>query len=159
MDSISEERLNQVHPVLAAKVRGVAATLLAKNNIVIRVAQGLRTVEEQDALFHQVPKVTNAPGGYSWHNFGLAVDCYPGLHGVTPWKPNFQAEHPDFKLMIAAGVAAGLVSGSTWVHMPDKPHFQLAGIPVSPTDLFRETLAHKGLAAMWAQLVPAEPKP
>jgi peptidoglycan L-alanyl-D-glutamate endopeptidase CwlK len=136
MDAISETRLALVHPLLADKVRAMADALAAQG-IVIRVVQGLRTFAEQNRLYNQgrtTPgeKVTNAIAGQSWHNYGFAVDCIPGLRGDDAWAPNWDAEHPDFQAMIEAGIAQGLVSGAKWIHMPDKPHFQLAGIPVSP---------------------------
>ena len=161
MDAVSEIRLRQVHPTLAAKTRAMAEALAGKG-IIIRVVQGLRTVQEQNALYAQgrtAPgnKVTNAKGGWSWHNFGLAVDCIPGLRGgSTVWEPNWNADHPDFEAMIAEGVAQGLVSGAHWVTMPDKPHFQLAGIPVSPTDPVRTMLAERGMPAVWNTISPLE---
>ena len=47
--------------------------------IYIRITQGLRTIAEQNALYAQGRTtkgnvVTNAKGGYSWHNFGYAID-------------------------------------------------------------------------------------
>lgn len=161
MDAISEQRLAVVHPLLADKTRAMAADLAAKG-IIIRVVQGLRTIAEQNAMYAQGrtepgEKVTNAIGGYSWHNFGLAVDCIPGLRGDDPWQPNWDPKHPDFAAMIAAGEAQKLVSGSTWKSMPDEPHFQLAGIPVSPTDATRDLIMHGGMEAVWAS-VPNEAK-
>lgn len=154
MDAISEERLQQVHPMLADKTRAMAAAL-EQQGIIIRVVQGLRTIQQQNALYAEgrtTPgeKVTNAIGGYSWHNFGLAVDCIPGIRGEDPWQPNWDARHPDFAAMIAAGEAQGLVSGSSWKSMPDEPHFQLAGIPVSPTDETRDVIMQSGMEAVWA---------
>src|ERR1019366_5531638 len=86
MDNASEERLQLVCPQLADKVRQMAENL-ANQNIDIRVTQGLRTYAEQDALYAQgrtTPGriVTNAKGGYSYHCFGLAIDCAPSLNGV-----------------------------------------------------------------------------
>ncbi len=52
MDPHSETRLQAVHPVLADKVRQMAATLL-QEGIEIRVVQGLRTHDEQAALYAQ----------------------------------------------------------------------------------------------------------
>jgi len=45
----------------------------------MKIISGLRTYAEQDALYAQGraktgPKVTNARGGYSNHNFGIAFD-------------------------------------------------------------------------------------
>jgi peptidoglycan L-alanyl-D-glutamate endopeptidase CwlK len=157
MDSISESRLALVHPLLAKKVRAMAEVLAAEG-IYIRVVQGLRTAAQQDELYAQGrtepgPKVTNACGGYSSHNFGMAVDLIPGVRGVDPWKPNWSAASPDYKAMIAAGEAQGLVSGSRWKSMPDMPHFQLAGVPVTPTDGMRAALT-QGLAHVWNTYAP-----
>src|SRR5271170_5949113 len=81
MDAISETRLQQVHPLLKQKTEAMALALESQG-IDIRVVQGLRTFKEQNALFAQRPKVTNAPGGYSMHNFGLAVDCVPSVASI-----------------------------------------------------------------------------
>ena len=56
------------------------------------VTQGLRTYAEQDALYAQgrtVPGeiVTNAAAGYSWHNFGNAVDLVP--EDITIGQPDW----------------------------------------------------------------------
>lgn len=74
----SSKRLTNLHPV----VRSAATALIErcyKLNISILITQGLRTIAEQDALYAQGRTkpgaiVTNARGGYSYHNFGLAVD-------------------------------------------------------------------------------------
>jgi peptidoglycan LD-endopeptidase CwlK len=157
MDSNSEERLTQVHPALAKAIRALA-TMLEARGIIIRVVQGLRDTHQQAALYAQgrtTPGqvVTNAPAGHSWHEFGLAVDCMVGLRGVTPWKQDDNGDSPDYKAMEEAGQSLGLISGACW-HHPDKPHFQLAGIPVSPDDHYRALIAHSGLAGVW-QGVPA----
>ena len=78
MDKISEERLNEVCPELARRVRRLSDKCEA-NGIHIRVSQGLRSWEQQDLLYAQGRTdagkvVTNARGGQSAHNFGYAVD-------------------------------------------------------------------------------------
>ena len=45
----------------------------------VKIITGTRTYQEQDELYAKGrttagPKVTNAPAGYSWHNFGVAWD-------------------------------------------------------------------------------------
>lgn len=61
----------------------VAAEMLVEKcytaGIPIIITQGLRTVAEQNALYEQGRTkpgaiVTNARGGYSYHNYGLAID-------------------------------------------------------------------------------------
>jgi hypothetical protein len=79
---LNVERLAGVHPGLAARGRAMI-DLCAHAGIAILISQGIRTWEEQDALYAKgrtvapVGKqfvVTNAKGGSSWHNFGLAFD-------------------------------------------------------------------------------------
>jgi peptidoglycan L-alanyl-D-glutamate endopeptidase CwlK len=158
MDAISEIRLAQVHPLLSAKVHAMASVLEGQG-IIIRVVQGLRTATQQDELYAQGrtrpgPVVTDARGGYSMHNFGLAVDCIPGIRGKEPWQPNWEAKHPDYGAMIAAGEAQGLVSGAHWESIPDEPHFQLPGVPVTPTDAMRTMLSERGMDAIWSTIPP-----
>src|ERR1700692_426405 len=134
MDPTSETRLQQVFPVLAERVRAMAEQL-AGEGIDIRVVQGLRTWAEQTALYAQgrtTPGniVTEARAGYSWHEFGLAVDIVP-MNGPEPMWNN-----PDiWDRIIAAGEVLGLTSGKAW---HDVPHFQLTGkFPATPTDEVR----------------------
>lgn len=88
--------------------------------------------------------VTMARAGYSWHNFGLAVDLVPMISGQPDWSDlgNWQA-------VINAGESVGLVNGKSW---NDQPHFQLTGIfPVSPTDEVRSIFQHVGMAGVWVE--------
>lgn len=81
-DPVTIERCGKLHP----KVRQEAIDAITKAEegfppqVRIRVVQGLRTIAEQDALYAQGrngdkrQKVTNAKGGSSYHNYGLAID-------------------------------------------------------------------------------------
>ena len=116
MDATSEQRLLQVHPALAAMVHAAFAALSAQGTYFC-VAQGLRTYAEQDALYAQgrtAPGhiVTNARGGYSNHNFGCAVDCYPYLSGPGG-AINWAANSPQFRAMVSALESQGLVWGGS----------------------------------------------
>jgi peptidoglycan LD-endopeptidase CwlK len=156
LDAISEERLQPLHPVLEAKVRAMAAALWAQG-IAIRVVQGLRTVEEQDTLYasgRTAPGkiVTNVRGGYSYHNFGLAVDCVPSLNPPgAEYQPDWNPESTRYAAMVAAGVAQGLDAGADWETFKDHPHFQLTGAwPVEePPDEARAAMQDGGLPAVW----------
>jgi len=153
MDPVSEQRLSQVHPLLAEKIRQMAMDLDAQG-ITIRVTQGLRTWEEQQALYDQGRSapgniVTNAEPGYSWHNFGLAVDVVP-LDGSN--APDWNVSHPVWATITKAGQNLGLTSGSAWRSFPDWPHFQLTGnLPISPPPSVRAAYIQGGTAAVWAQ--------
>jgi peptidoglycan L-alanyl-D-glutamate endopeptidase CwlK len=166
MDIASQDRLKRVFPGLAQKIYQLS-TLLAAQDVYITVAQGLRTVEGQDALFakgrdamgniiNKSQVVTNARGGHSWHNFGLAVDCYPiGKDKTIDWNQ----QHPQWKLMEQEGTSLGLTCGANWVRLVDAPHFQLTGrFPVgAPTDEVRELYKQGGLSAVWAEVEASFP--
>lgn len=144
LSAISEARLREVHPELARRVRQLDLLI---PEIDIQVTQGLRTWAEQDALYAQgrtAPGkiVTNARGGYSMHNFGLAADLVP--EDVTPGQPDWDATHPAWRKMLAAGAAVGLAEGAQWRTFPDMPHFYLAELPANPTDAMREAFLVEG---------------
>lgn len=155
MDSISETRLAAVYPELATKIRQIAEQL-ASEGIYIRVTAGLRTVEEQDSLYAQGRTspgqvVTNARGGQSYHNFGMAVDCIPSVNDVNlPYEPDWNDSHPAWKRMIELAEAAGLNCGADWVHFKDMPHFQLTGkwpIGAPPDEALN--LVNQSFQAVW----------
>jgi peptidoglycan L-alanyl-D-glutamate endopeptidase CwlK len=152
MDDISEVRLKDVHPILAGKIREMA-NLLGQQGITIRVIQGVRTWEEQARLYDQgrnppsgEPIVTDAPPGFSYHNFGLAVDVVP----MMPLGPDWNVSHPVWGQIVQMGRSVGLEAGATWRTFKDYPHFQLTGnLPLSPTQEVRAAFASGGVAAVW----------
>jgi peptidoglycan L-alanyl-D-glutamate endopeptidase CwlK len=78
---------------------------------------GYRTYAVQDALYAEGRNapgaiVTNARGGESAHNFGLAVDFYAG-----DWDP------ASYDLLGTMVKLRGLVWGGDW-RKPDRPHVQ-----------------------------------
>jgi peptidoglycan LD-endopeptidase CwlK len=161
MDDVSELRLSRVHPKLADLIRKLSDQL-ALEGISIRVTQGLRSWEEQAALYAQGrtapgPEVTKAPPGASYHNFGLAVDVVP----MMPLGPDWNTGHPVWQRIISVGQSLGLVSGSNWRSFPDFPHFQLTGsLPVSPNDYVRAAYSEGGIDAVWTaagMFVPPDP--
>jgi peptidoglycan L-alanyl-D-glutamate endopeptidase CwlK len=177
MNPTSEERLVPIYPRLARLIRELANTMHTKHQTEIIVSFGIRTSSEQDALWAKgrttlspigcvhddiafkpgtCPKhplgvpVTNARGGYSWHNFGMAVDCAPlNIKGGIDWN----AAHPQWRIMEEEGVSLGLVNGAHWIRLVDAPHFQLTGrFPMdAPTDEVRR-LATGGLSVLWAEV-------
>lgn len=165
MDSISQARLQLIYPALAATVTAMIATL-ERENVKVRVTQALRSWSEQDALYAQgrdangepLPGghvVTNCRGGYSYHNFGLAVDLVPSLYGPgEPYAPNWNKAHPSWVRMIQLGQSLGLDSGATWRSFPDAPHFQLTGrFPEgAPSDEVRQLFRDGGTQAVWDEV-------
>jgi peptidoglycan L-alanyl-D-glutamate endopeptidase CwlK len=98
----------------------------ANKGIRVEFISGNRTWKEQDALYAQGRTasgkiVTNARGGYSNHNFGLAVDI--GLfHGSD------YLEESPFYAEIGRVVAQfkSLEWGGNWKSIQDEPHVQYA---------------------------------
>ena len=123
VDARSEKAIATLLP----EVRPIARALVQKAStagITIKVISGLRTYEEQDALYAQgrtAPgnKVTNAQGGYSNHNFGIAFDV-----GVFEGG-RYLGELPKYKAVGALGTDLGLEWGGNWKTLVDEPHFQL----------------------------------
>lgn len=89
----------------------------------LRITQGFRSIAQQDALYNQgrtTPGkiVTNAKGGQSYHNYGLAFDVVIMQNGRAVWDriPN------DIG---ALGVSYGFEWGGNWRTFKDYPHFQM----------------------------------
>ncbi len=92
-----------------------------------KIISGTRTYPEQDALFSQRPKVTNARGGQSNHNFGIAWDVgiFQNGHYLTGATRAEEAAYTSLAATIKAHVS-GLEWGGDWKSIVDEPHYQLA---------------------------------
>lgn len=152
MDSFSEERLQEVHPELARRIRNLADQLVVRS-ISIRVTQGFRSYSDQLKLYAQGrtepgPKVTDAPPGHSAHNFGYAVDIVP-MDGTLP---NWNAETPEWKSVLELALSCGLAEGAQWRTFPDRPHLYLQELPADPDDSMRSLFEAAGLAAVFEEI-------
>ena len=120
-------RSERVIATLHARVQPYARALYFKareHGLTINIISGLRSYAEQDALYAQGrtragKKVTNARGGYSNHNFGIAFDV--GLFE----RNQYLGESPLYKAVGALGEELGLEWGGNWRTLVDQPHFQL----------------------------------
>ena len=111
--------LPEVQPMARALVQKAA-----QHGICIKVISGTRSCAEQDALYAKGrtepgPKVTNARGGHSNHNFGIAFDI-----GVFEGN-RYLCDSPKYKAVGALGMDLGLEWGGSWKTIVDQPHFQL----------------------------------
>src|ERR1043165_556102 len=80
-DKISLERIQLLHPKLRVEASMIYDEISCRLTGIVgcRFTQTLRTFEEQNALYAQGRTkpgqiVTNAKGGQSYHNYGLAID-------------------------------------------------------------------------------------
>jgi len=156
LDAISQARLELVNPSLAAAISQMDV-ILSQENIQFRVTQGLRSWTEQNALYAQgrtIPGaiVTNAKGGESWHNYGVAVDLVP-MDQIPP-QPDWDISHPVWQRMIAVGKSLGLYSGSDFTCLKDFPHFQETGrFPIgSPNSEAQQIYQNEGAQAFWQEV-------
>jgi peptidoglycan L-alanyl-D-glutamate endopeptidase CwlK len=138
IDKPSQDRIALLHP----KIREEVATILREANIAltgrasVRISQGLRTISEQNALYAQGRTdktkkiVTNAKGGSSFHNYGLAVDIVLILDGKTAsWddKTDFDGDRvSDWMEVVAIFKKYGYVWGGDFRSIKDSPHFEKA---------------------------------
>lgn len=122
-DARTESNINTLLPAAQAKAREFMAACLAAG-ISLKIISGTRTYAEQNALYEHGrtksgPIVTNARGGYSWHNFGIAWDIgiFDGIR--------YLEESPLYAKAGAIGKSLGLEWGGDWKSIQDEPHFQL----------------------------------
>jgi peptidoglycan L-alanyl-D-glutamate endopeptidase CwlK len=136
MDNRSTTSVASLLPAVQERFRAFydLANVAAKSKgLEVRFISGTRTYAEQDALYKRPcdhidndgdgkideadEKVTNAPAGYSNHNFGIAVDVGIFKNG------KYQAESPFYAEIGPIGEAAGLKWGGRW-KTPDRPHYE-----------------------------------
>ncbi|OMD29157.1 hypothetical protein BJP48_18880 [Paenibacillus odorifer] len=132
--SKSSTRLIGLHPVVMA-----AATVLIERcysrGVPILITQGLRTIAEQNALYEQGRSkpgaiVTNARGGYSYHNFGLAIDFALLLPDGKQVSWNIDRDGngdkvTDWSEVVQEAKALGFEWGGDFDSFKDYPHFQI----------------------------------
>lgn len=131
---------------LAPKVQVLARQFMKickDAGIDVRILSGTRTYAEQDALFrkgrygNKDPRVTNARGGQSNHNFGIAWDIgvFDGGKYLTTLKP-----YKDVAMLVKPKLA-NLAWGGDWKSFPDFPHYEHKAIVDGVTgvrDLFED---------------------
>ena len=122
-DPVSDKRIQSLHPAIRMQATNFIKEANANSSgTLIRVAQGFRTYEEQNALFAKGRTtsggiVTKAKGGESNHNFGLAFD----IVGIKNGKVDYNL---DWKSLSTYGKNNNLNWGGNWKSFKDKPHFE-----------------------------------
>lgn len=124
---INSRLLSDLLPHVAAKAARMIE--MANDELPIDkliITSTYRDYESQNALYAQGRTkpgdiVTNARGGYSWHNFQVAFDVVPVINGVAIWNNNIL-----WRDIGEIGKECDLEWGGDWQFV-DKPHFQDAG--------------------------------
>ncbi len=146
MDKITLQRIQKLHPSIRGEMTsiikecGLALTGRAK----IRVTQGLRSFKEQDELFaigrtKTGKKVTNAKGGQSIHNYGLAVDICLIIDGKTAsWDTAKDWDNDkvaDWYECVRIFAKHGWDWGGNWKTFKDLPHFEKKSIKTKTSEI------------------------
>lgn len=125
VDSRSESYLWTLQPLAAMRVRQVIVALRGQADW--KIICGVRTYDEQDALYNKRPRVTRARGGQSMHNFGLAADFCLFENGRDIWTPS-DGPKSIYAPLAEATRQAGLVWGGDFRTIYDPGHIQLGEI-------------------------------
>lgn len=140
MDKITLERIEKLHPKVRKEARQIYDEICQAltGRAICRFAFTLRTIAEQDAIYAQGRTkpgkiVTRARGGYSWHNYGLAVDIVlihdvdgDGDYDRAVWdvKSDFDGDKiSDWMEVVSIFKSYGWEWGGDW-KFSDPPHFQ-----------------------------------
>ena len=121
------KRIGNVHPVVKQGAEEIIRRAY-KQGIYVLFSDGYRSNAEQNKLYAQGRTspgsiVTNARGGQSLHNYGLAIDMF-----ITN-KAGTSATWPVGELRKVAQIAKGLGFewGGDWKTFKDNPHLQMTG--------------------------------
>lgn len=133
-DAPTHNRIVQLHPKIQQFVINAILDVEAKG-VGIRIAQGLRTFAEQDALYAQgrtAPGkvVTYAKGGQSYHNYGVAIDfVLEHKDGSVSWSMTEDMNGDsisDWNEVVQCFLAEGFTWGGSWPYpKKDTPHFEM----------------------------------
>jgi peptidoglycan LD-endopeptidase CwlK len=130
LDKISLERIQTAHPLVRAEILALytKAVNAMPVNAMLRMAYVYRSPQEQDAIFNQRPKVTNARAWQSIHQYGLAFDIVilydkdgNGTFETASWDRFTKEWLLVTKIFTEENWTNGFMSsGKKW----DYPHFQ-----------------------------------
>jgi peptidoglycan L-alanyl-D-glutamate endopeptidase CwlK len=135
MDTITLARIELLHPKVRVEAKEIYIAIYnaLKGRAAVRFTQTLRTIAEQDALYAQGrtkpgKKVTNAKGGSSYHNYGLAIDICLIIDGKdVSWdtlKDYDGDKVSDWMEAVAIFKSRGWEWGGDFKSIKDAPHFQ-----------------------------------
>jgi len=133
MDKPTQDRIVRLHPSVREEMTKIIneCNQLLNGRSQVRISQGLRTFAEQDALYNQRPKVTNAKGGQSIHNYGFAVDIVLIIDGKTAsWDTHKDWDNDgiaDWDECVKVFAKYGWSWGGSWSSFKDMPHFDKIG--------------------------------
>lgn len=137
MDNVTIDRIKTAHPKIREQLLQdyTNANNLLGKGVRLRFAYVYRSNAEQDALFNKRPKVTNAKGGQSIHNYGLAFDIvmlYDNDGNGTFEEASYSMikdfdkdSKADWMEVTNYFKSKGYTWGGDWKSFKDAPHFEM----------------------------------
>lgn len=132
VDNITVKRIDTAHPVLRSELHRIYNDILDRG-VSVRFTSVFRSFYEQNELYNKGRVtsggiVTNAKGGQSYHNYGLAIDfCLLTNEGKSvSWsrkKDLNKNGKADWQEVVDIFKSYGWTWGGDW-RFKDYPHFQ-----------------------------------
>jgi peptidoglycan L-alanyl-D-glutamate endopeptidase CwlK len=131
MDKLTIDRIAQAHPKIREELKQyyIECNNKLPKGVRLRFAYVYRSIAEQNVLYNQRPKVTNAKGGQSIHNYSLAFDYVIMLdkdNNGTFETIEWDLKSPYHKVVVDYFQSKGYEWGGSWKSFKDYPHFQKA---------------------------------
>lgn len=152
LDKESIILINDLYPDFGGTLLIILEKLYEKYQLTPRVTQALRTIEEQDAIYAQGRSkpgkiVTNAVGGSSWHNYGLAADiCF---RGEDPYLEKHPKRDEIWSFFGSLCNEEGCIWGGHFSH-PDQDHCEKRyGLTIKEAFEF---VSKRSLKDLWAKI-------
>lgn len=134
LDKVTIQRIGQLHPLLRNEALHIyeEISIALGDSSTCRFTQTLRTIAEQDAFYAQGRTkpgkiITNARGGLSYHNYGLAIDFAFIKGGALSYDMNADWDKDskkDWYEVVSIFKTFGWEWGGDWATFKDYPHFQ-----------------------------------
>lgn len=134
LDKVTIQRIGQLHPLLRNEALHIyeEIAIALGDSSTCRFTQTLRTIAEQDAFYAQGRTkpgniITNARGGLSYHNYGLAIDFAFIKGNALSYDMNAdwdKDQKKDWYEVVSIFKTFGWEWGGDWATFKDYPHFQ-----------------------------------
>lgn len=128
LDRSNRNMASGTHPVVRESALEIVRRAY-KEGINAQISEGHRSYARQNSLYAQGRTkpgniVTNARGGQSWHNHGIAVDYFLTTNDGSKavWTVN-----KDWRRVAQIGKDLGFEWGGDWTSFVDYPHLQMTG--------------------------------
>lgn len=129
-DKITLERIEKMHPNLRDELREqyLQINTALPQGIRLRFTNTHRSISDQDYLYGQGRsrpgnKVTNAKGGQSIHNYGMAFDIVILVQRQGVWMASWTVDAHWIRVANFFK-SRGWVWGGDWKSFVDNPHFE-----------------------------------